>query len=106
MMVEIIEQPRCDYYRYGVSYASHLGEELGGISVNKVNSDSTRMGWRNGLGGAGEGGREGRITWISPFNGRNQLRDFTMAYWNDVSVGYIYCSPCLIARVSPASDRA
>jgi len=27
------------------------------------------------------------ITWFSPFNGRNQLRDFTMAYGNNVSVG-------------------
>lgn len=100
MMEEIIEQPRYDYERYGVSYASHLVDELGGIPVNKVNSDSARVArWFE------EGDGEGRITWISPFNGRNQLRDFTMAYGNEVSVGYIYCSPCLIARVPPASDR-
>ena len=99
-MGEIIEQPNYDYYRYGVSYASHLVDELGGIPVNKVNSDSTQM--RRWF---GEGDGEGRITWISPFNGRNQLRDFTMAYGNGVSVGYIYCSPCLIAHVPPASDR-
>jgi len=100
MMAEIIEQPCYDYYRYGVSYASHLVDELGGIPVNKVSSDSPGM-----VKWFGEDDGEGRITWISPFNGRNQLKDFTMAYGNEVSVGYIYCSPCLIAHVPPASDR-
>ena len=100
MMDQIVEQPDYDYYRYGVNYASHLIDELGGISVNKVNPDSARMAeW------FGEGDEEGRITWISQFNGRNQLRDFTMAYGNEISVGYIYCSPCLVTHVPPASDR-
>jgi len=101
LMGEMVEQPDYDYYDYGVSYASHLIDELGGVSANKANSNSrTMLEWFD------EGDEEGRITWISPFNGRNQLKDFAMTYGNEVSVGYIYCSPCLIARVLPASDRA
>jgi len=55
----------------------------------------------------GEGGGDGEcelITWISPFNGRNQLHDISMAYGNEVSAGCIYCSPCLVFRIAAASD--
>ena len=100
MTDEIIGQPDYDYYNYGVSYVSHLVDEFGGIPVNKVNSNSDQMAeW------FGEGDEESRVSWVSPFNEHNLLRDITMTYGNDVSVGYIYCSPCLIAHVPPASDR-
>lgn len=82
-----------------MTYASKLVDDLDGIPANKVNPSSGGM-----LRWFGEDD-EGRITWISPFNDRNQLRDFAVAYGNEVSVGYIYCSPCLIACVPPASDR-
>jgi len=98
MIDEIIERPNCDY-SYGVGYTSHLVDELGGISVNKANPSSNKMvKWF-------DEGDEGRITRISPFSQQNRLKDITMAYGNEVSVGYIHCSPCLIAHVPPASDR-
>lgn len=98
MIGEIVDQPDYDYY-VGETYATHLVDHLGGIPANRTNPDSEMSEW------FGEGELEGRITWISPFNERNKLRDFGVSYGNEVSVGYMYCSPCLIAHVSPASDR-
>jgi len=98
MINKIIEQPDYDY-SYGDTYASHLVDWLGGIPVNKANPISEKMAeWF-------DEGVKGRVTWISPFSEQNRLKDVTMAYGNELSVGYIYCSPCLIAHVPPASDR-
>ena len=97
MINNIIEHP--DYDWYSMSYVNHLVDELGGITVNKVNIGSPEMSeWLGDV-------HDGRVTWISPFNERNQLKDLTMAYGNELHVGHIYCSPCLIARVPPSSDR-
>jgi len=101
MMDKIIEQPYYDCsFESQATYVSHLVDELGGVPINKVNPTCTKMAeWFD------ENVEEGRITWISPFNERNQLKDITVTYGNDINVGYIYCSPCLIAHVAPASDR-
>ena len=98
MIDKIIEQPDYDHTSYGDTYASHL-VWLGGILINKANLSSEKMAeWF-------DEGVKGRVTWISPFSEQNRLKDVTMAYGNELSVGYIYCSPCLIAHVPPASDR-
>ena len=92
---------RYDYYND--NYEGALVKGLGGASVKKteyVDPNSSR--W------VSEGVDEAEFTTccVSPFNGRNQLQDTTVAYWNEPSVGLIYCSPCIIARIAPASDRA
>ena len=95
MMDTIVEeQPYYDCsYDGSVTYVSNLIDELGGVPVNKTN---TTFAERSG---------EDEITWISPFSERNQLKDATVTLGNEVSVDYIYCSPCLIAHVAPAIDR-
>ncbi|KAF9648980.1 hypothetical protein BDM02DRAFT_3269016 [Thelephora ganbajun] len=100
MMDRIVRDPDYDY-EGGYSYEDTLIGELGGVSVNKIQDAAIeRSPW------VSNGEDEGAfITWISPFNGKNQLQDVSMAYGNEVSVGYIYCSPCIIARIAAASDR-
>ena len=90
------------YYDYSrESYEGALVKELGGVSVNKIEGINFNPSLF-----APYGEPEGEfITWISPFNGRNQLQDINMAYGNEVSAEYIYCSPCLIVRIAAASDR-
>ena len=46
------------------------------------------------------------ITWISPPDTeRNKLQDITVAMGNDVSTGFIYCSPYLTVDIPGADDR-
>ena len=48
------------------------------------------------------------ITWITPFNERNRLHDINVTnvdHKSRVCASDIHCSPCIIARVPPASDR-
>lgn len=90
------------HYNYeDTCYEGVLVEELGGVSVNKTeDAVPTYSRW------VSEGFNEGEsITWISPFNGRNQLHDISVAYGNELSADYIYCSPCIIVRIAAASDR-
>lgn len=99
MIDKVVKDLSYDCYSYGESYTSHLVDQLGGIPVNKANPSSEKAAkWF-------DEGVKGRVAWISPFSEQNRLRDITMAYGNEVSVGYVYCSPCLIAHVPPASDR-
>ena len=97
-----------DQIIHGLSYDFHdtcyegvLVTEEGGISVNKIEGvvpDDSR--WVSEGFGGGE-----TITWVSPFSERNQLHDISMAYGNEYSADYIYCSPCIIVRIAAASDR-
>jgi hypothetical protein len=98
MLDRIIMSP---YYDYEMdSYQGALIKDMGGISVNKVeDADLINSYWVH----VGEEGEF--ITWISPFNERNQLHDISMTYGNDFSVGYVYCSPSIIVRIAAASDR-
>ena len=73
----------------------------GGVPVNKTEDVTLE----DSDGVAREGVEGEFITWISPFNEQNRLQDATVTYGNEVSTGYIYCSPCVIARVAPAIDR-
>jgi hypothetical protein len=97
----IVSRPYYDYE--GDSYEGTLLNELGGVVVNKTEDldfDCSRYLED------GEGDGEGEfITWVSPFNERNQSQDIKMTYGNEFSADYIYCSPCLIVRVAAASDR-
>jgi len=99
MLDKIITSPYFDYE--SDSYEGALIKRLGGVSVNKVeDANVDHSTWVEDEEDDGQ-----PITWISPFNGRNQLQDIRMAYGNEVTAGYIYCSPCLIARVDAACDR-
>jgi len=90
------------YNGYGDdSYERCLVKQLGGVLVNKT-EDLDFDPSRNLEYGEGRGEF---ITWISPFNGRNRSQGIRMAYGNEFSTNYIYCSPCLIVRVAAASDR-
>jgi hypothetical protein len=101
MLDEIVRDPNYSCERYGESYGGVLMMDMGGVSVNKtqgaVPDDAP---WVADYDTEGE-----FITWISPFNERNRLKDICMAYGNEVTADYIYCSLCLIVRVAPASDR-
>ena len=102
MMDRIIKGPNYDS-EYS-SYKSALLRNLGGVSVNKTESTGLRLTrsstWIHDRDMDGE-----VITWVSPFNDRNQLQDTSMAYGNEDTVGYLYCSPCLIARIRDTSNR-
>jgi len=79
-----------------------LMRDLGGVPVNRTEGgDPSQSYWVYETGIQGE-----FITWISPFNGRNQLQFTGM---RDVDEDEYrkddYCSPCVVARVAPASDR-
>ena len=101
MLERIVEQPDYDYE--DTSYREYLIDEFDGIPINKDNitlaSDSDwvrdykKPQWR-------------QITWVTPFREGNNLRDVAMAYGNQLAVDYVYCSPCLIVPIAPASDRA
>jgi len=101
MMNKIIMDPDYDYHE--TSYEGALVKELGGISVNKTEGASLAGStWvRDRRRKKGE-----FITWVSPFNQRNQLQDTGVAYGNECTTRYIYCSPCLIVRIADARDRA
>ena len=99
MLDTIVPTPDYDYKNS--SYECTLVEELGGVPVNKTESAELEDSiW------VAEGESEGEfITWVSPFNRQSRLEDITLAFGNEPSVGYIYCSPCLIVRIAAASDR-
>ena len=101
MMDKIVRDPSYSFTEE--CYSSVLVTEMGGISVNKTeDAPLDRTHWANVN---YEDGEPELITWISPFNGRNKLHDISLAYGNEVSADYIYCSPCLIVRIAAASDR-
>jgi len=103
MLNEIIHEPCYDFQNAGETYGDALVRELGGVPVNKVEgAELNRSYWVSEDGGEETGEF---ISWVSPFNERNRLQDVTLAYGNDFSVGYIYCSPCMIVRVAAAIDR-
>jgi hypothetical protein len=101
MLDKVVERPDYDCEHQDESYESALVIEKGGVSVNKTQGAAPdHSPWVT------DGDCEGEfITWISPFNGRNQLKDVSLAYGNEVVANYAYCSPCLIVRIAPASDR-
>ena len=101
MMEVIIEDPTYDYQ--SSDYERHLVEEQGGIPVNlsngllAKNSPLNDNDWTEIY---------EQLTWLTDFSeSANELKDIALAYGNDVSVGFVYCSPCLIVQVNPASDR-
>ena len=101
MLDKIVRDPSYDYEVE--SYWNAL-TGLGGVSVNKTEDAMfDRPHWSD----EEEDEEEERefIIWISPFNGRNRLQDLYMAYGNEVSAGYVYCSSCLIVRIPAVCDR-
>jgi len=103
MLDSIVEQPSYDYM--DESYREHLITKYGGIPINKDNktiaSDSE---WLQPEGHVVTE-ESMQITWVAPFKEGNNLRDVVTAYGNQVAVDYIYCSPCLIVPIDPASER-
>lgn len=93
MLDRIIHDPDYDY-DCG-AYEDTL-MEMGGVPVNKTEDVTVDDRIRNEL---------EHINWISPFNDTNQLRDACTARGNEVSQGSIYCSPCIIVCIAPASSR-
>jgi len=101
MLERIVEQPNYDYMEE--SYREHLITELGGIPINKNNKTLAKDSeWLRGREVTAE---SMQITWVAPFEEGNNLRDVVTAYGNQVAVDYIYCSPCLIVPIDPASER-
>ena len=99
MVGQIAQRP--DYGYRDDSYEGALVEDLGGVPVNRTEgADLDKSYWVSKMEIEGE-----FITWISPFNGRNQLQDISVGCGNEIEVWYIYCSPCIIVRVAAASDR-
>jgi hypothetical protein len=101
IMIDEIIAERLHYDCHDWCYEGVLMMEMGGVSVNKTEDavpDGSR--WVSQEGYKGE-----FITWISPFNGRNRLHDISIAYGNEFSADYIYCSPCLFVPIAPASER-
>ena len=101
MLDRIVPSPDYDY-RQGETYGSTLVTDFGGVFVNKYEGTDPGL---SDLVVYEHGDEMEYITWVSFFDDRNRLRDIKMAYGNEVSAGYIYCSPCIIARVAAASDR-
>ena len=82
------------------SYQDALVAERG-ISVNKTESAGL-----DGSKWVSKDNQKGEfITWVSPFNERNQLHDISLGSWNQITGIYINCSPCIIVRIAAASDR-
>jgi len=102
MMDKLVRDPSYNYTEE--CYSSVLVTEMGGVSVNKT--EDAPLGRTHWAEVGYEDSEPEFITWISPFNGRNRLHDISIAYGNEVSAEYIYCSPCLIVRIAAASDRA
>jgi len=100
MLERIVEEPNYDYMCE--QYRGQLLKQLGGIAINLDNStvasesdwvlDYEKTNWK-------------QITWVAPFKEWIILKDLAMAYGNEVAAEYIYCSPCLIVPIGPASDR-
>ena len=102
MLEQITKDPSYDYTED--SYERALLRDPGGILVNKTeDTDPSESYWACSDDEPEIGGE--LITWISPFNEKNRLQDISMGYGNEVEAGYIYSSPCLIARIAAASDR-
>ena len=101
MLERIVEQPSYDYMEE--SYRERLITEFGGIPINKDNKTLAKASeWLRDREVTEE---SMQITWIAPFKEENNLRDVVTAYGNQVAVDYIYCSPCLIVPIDPASER-
>jgi hypothetical protein len=101
IMLDRIQNLYYDYQDEDESYENTLVRDMGGVSVDKTQGaapDHSR--W------VVDGDNKGEfIDWISLFNGRNQSNDINLMYGNEATAQYIYCSPCLIVRIPPASDR-
>ncbi|KAF9789897.1 hypothetical protein BJ322DRAFT_564598 [Thelephora terrestris] len=97
MMEKIVKNPSY-HYEEEEGYEDRL-IEIGGKAVNKKEGvDLSRIQERSSTNAE-------LITWVSPFNRRTKLHDVNVTYGNEVSVGYMYCSPCIIVSIPPAIDR-
>ena len=101
MLEAIVEDPNYDYER--TDYERHLVDELDGIPVNlKNDSVAAHSEWSDRYSTKDPG----QLTWLTDFaKSTNELKDRVLAYGNEVTVGFVYCSPCLIVRIDPASYR-
>lgn len=99
MLDRIIDGPEYNPMENG-SYENCLFDE-GGVAVNKTEGVTVLNGDR-----VYSYHRPGEpISWVSPFNQRTRFRDLAERYGNEVTVGFMYSSPCMIVRVAAAGDR-
>jgi len=102
MLERIVEQPDYDYE--DTNYREFLIDWLGGVAINLDNntmasdSDWMRMGYAVPK-------KCAQITWVAPFKEGIRLKDAATAYGNQFAMDFVYCSPCLIVPIDPASDR-
>jgi len=102
MLERIVEQPDYDYKN--TNYREFLIEWLGGVPINLNNStvasdaDWVQEGYEMPK-------RSAQITWVAPFKEGIRLKDVATAYGNQYAMDFVYCSPCLIVPIDPASDR-
>jgi len=102
MLRQIVEQPRYDHT--DISYREYLIKKLGGVPINLDNNTVAKESkWVQGSSGVTKKYRQ--IIWVAPFKEGNRLKDVATAYGNQVATDFVYCSPCLIVPIDPASDR-
>ena len=102
MIGSIVYQPSYDFNNQ--RYEDYLLEELDGIPINLANGV---------LAADSEWNKQElieeyeQLTWLTAdfVKSANELKDVTVAYGNDLSVGFTYCRPRLIVRIRPAADR-
>ena len=101
MMEVIVEGPSYDWERS--DYKGHLVRELNGIPVNMSNKTLARHSIWNHIDLTED---YEQLTWLTDFaKPANELKDTAVAYGNEVSLEFVYSSPCLIVRVDSASNR-
>ena len=101
MMETIVEGPNYNYE--STNYTKHLLEELNGVLVNLSNDQIAQH--SDDAENATQEPKQ--LTWLTDFiDSTNELKDHTLAYGNEVTLGCVYLNPCLIIPIRPASDRA
>ena len=114
MLERIVEQP--SYDPTDVGYREHLIKRLGGAAINLDNGTLARESeWVQERSGVQERPRKKKrpevkkkwtqITWVAPFKEGNPLKYVAEVYGNEHAVDFVYCSPCLIVPIAPATDR-
>ena len=71
--------------------------------VNSVNGIEAREEWLEWYGL--EGSETMQVTWVSGLASVGTLAQPIMTYGNEGQMTFVYCDPCLLATVKPASER-
>ena len=74
-----------------------------GHEVNVVNGVDAREGWLTGL--FSHEDKSIQVIWITSLAPVSTLERPVMAYGNEAQLEFVYCDPCMLATVKPASER-